>query len=65
MYNIVAIINRASKQVNLMTTVIGSIAGISLVIGGIGVMNIMVMSVTERKRELGLKKAIGETKLAI
>lgn len=61
----VAIINRASKQVNLMTTVIGSIAGISLVVGGIGVMNIMVMSVTERKRELGLKKAIGETKLAI
>lgn len=61
----VAIINRASKQVNLMTTVIGSIAGISLVVGGIGVMNIMVVSVTERKGELGLKKAIGETKLAI
>lgn len=61
----VAIINSASKQVNLMTTVIGSIAGISLVVGGIGVMNIMVMSVTERKREFGLKKAIGETKLAI
>jgi putative ABC transport system permease protein len=53
------ILSSASSITNLLTILLGSVAGISLVVGGIGIMNMMLTTVTERTREIGLRKAIG------
>ncbi len=48
-----------NSTTDLMTTLLACIAGISLVVGGIGIMNIMYVSVTERTREIGLRMSVG------
>ncbi|TRZ65038.1 MAG: FtsX-like permease family protein [Spirochaetia bacterium] len=56
------IVAAASSITNTFTILLGSVAGISLVVGGIGIMNMMLTTVTERTRGIGLRKAIGAKK---
>ena len=63
--NMTDIAEAANETNSIMTLLLASIAGVSLLVGGIGIMNIMLVSVTERTREIGIRMAIGARSSAV
>lgn len=64
-FNQTSLLDTANTTTQSMTTMLAGIAAISLVVGGIGIMNIMLVSVVERTREIGIRKAIGAKRITI
>ena len=58
-FNQAEVTETASETSRIMTFLLGAVAGVSLIVGGIGIMNIMLVSVTERTREIGIRLAVG------